>query len=347
MPDREATAPAPDGVVKSDWVLVAFGVWTILGLFLDGWAHSARRPDSFFTPWHGVLYTGGAGVAATTLWQARRAMAGASWKELVRYDPVALIGLLLFGAGGAGDLIWHEVFGVEVNVAALLSPTHLMLMTGGVLALSAPFRRAGRRTEARPTLPSFLPALVSLSLATGVAFFFTFYASPFGHTIVPAFRDVTTDIHDLSRASAAGFAQVRQMWALTGILFTTVLVVVPVLALIRRWRPPAGSFVVLFGFVALFAAAASEFSRWPAPIAVLIAGAVGEALLRRTTDPWIIAAAVPAALWASYFTLIAATYGMGWSPELWAGAIVLTSAVGGVLGFVIGSRPSAMIRGRA
>ena len=292
---REATERTSTGVGKSDWALVAFGIWTIVGLFLDGWAHSEGKPDSFFTPWHGVLYSGGAGVAATMLWQARRATAQGSWRDLVRYDPVALIGLVLFGAGGIGDLIWHEVFGVEVNMAALLSPTHLVLMTGGVLALSAPFRRAWR-ADVRPEMPTFLPALISLSLATGVAFFFTFYASPFGQTIVPAFRDVTTDIHDLSRPSAAAFAQVREMWALSGILFTTVLVVVPILALVRRWRPPAGSFAVLFAFVAVFAGSASHFARWQAPVAVAIAAVVGELVLRRTTEPRILAAAVPATL---------------------------------------------------
>lgn len=342
----EAKERSPAGVVRSDWVLVAFGVWTLVGLFLDGWAHSEGKPDGFFTPWHGVLYSGGAGVATTMLWQARRATAHGSWRDLLRYDPVALIGLVLFGAGGVGDLIWHEIFGVEVNMAALLSPTHLVLMTGGVLALSAPFRRAWR-TDAPPQMPTFLPALISLSLATGVAFFFTFYASPFGQTLVPAFRDVTTDIHDLSRPSAAAFAQVREMWALTGMLFTTVLVVVPILALVRRWRPPAGSFAVLFAFVAVFAGSASHFARWQAPVAVAVAASVGELVLRRTTEPRILAAVVPSTLWAAYFALIAATQGMGWSPEIWAGAIVLTTAVGATMAFVMGSRPSLTIGRRA
>src|SRR3546814_5696776 len=45
-------------------VAVAFGIWMVVGLFLDGWAHDNNKPESFFTPWHGVLYSG---FAAATL----------------------------------------------------------------------------------------------------------------------------------------------------------------------------------------------------------------------------------------------------------------------------------------
>ena len=37
-------------------------------------------------------------------------------------------------------MIWHEIFGVETGVEALLSPTHLMLALGGSLMVSGPFR---------------------------------------------------------------------------------------------------------------------------------------------------------------------------------------------------------------
>lgn len=34
-------------------------------------------------------------------------------------------------------MMWHQVFGIEVDTAALLSPTHLLLMTGGLLMATA------------------------------------------------------------------------------------------------------------------------------------------------------------------------------------------------------------------
>ncbi|HJT94083.1 MAG TPA: hypothetical protein VJ777_19480, partial [Mycobacterium sp.] len=179
---------------RADWALIAFGIWTIAGLFLDGWAHTERRPDSFFTPWHAVLYSGGVGMALVTAWRAQRQHPDATRRDLiVLADRPSLIGLALFGLGGLLDMAWHQVFGVEVNLEAVLSPTHLMLMVGGLLVLSAPLRRAWL-SPAPTRLTAFMPALVSLGLVTGVAFFFTFFASPFGETVVPTFASVPAHV---------------------------------------------------------------------------------------------------------------------------------------------------------
>jgi len=40
---------------------------------------------------------------------------------------LSLLGVLIFAAGGIGDMIWHVLFGIEADVEALLSPTHLLL----------------------------------------------------------------------------------------------------------------------------------------------------------------------------------------------------------------------------
>ena len=317
---------APGG--RGELLVVIFGVWMIVGLFLDGWAHSEARPDSFFTPWHGVLYSGFAAVAAATLWQAHRNARSTRWLGVSAGEGLTFAGLGLFVVGAAGDLVWHQTLGIEVGLAALLSPTHLFLMGGGLLALSGPFRRAyvGADPEG---LRSFLPAVVSLALATGVAQFFTLYTSPMGQTVVPSFRSVTTDIHDFSRMTPAAFEQLREMWALTGILFTTVLVLLPVVSLLRRWRrPPAGSLLVLFGAIAAFEAAGSELRRWPLALPTLAAGVVGEAMVRRSAGLVPLAAAVAATMWAGYAVVVAVVYGMNWSPELWAGSVVLATLLG-------------------
>ena len=37
----------------------ALSAWLVGGFFLDGWAHTHGKVDqSFFTPWHAVLYSG-------------------------------------------------------------------------------------------------------------------------------------------------------------------------------------------------------------------------------------------------------------------------------------------------
>ena len=320
---------------RGELLFIGFGLWMIVGLFLDGWAHSEQRPDSFFTPWHGVLYSGFAGAAGSAfiqLTQQRRL--GRSWLDAVPSGyRTSMVGLVLFGMGGVGDLVWHQAFGVEVNLAALVSPTHLLLMVGGILALTGPFRTAWQTPVDSPSITSLLPALVSLILATGMALFFTFYLSPFGQTIVARFPGSATDLHDFSRPSAAGFVQLREMWAIGGILLTTVLVMVPVLLVLVRWHPPVGSLLVYFAAVAIFEGAASEFRRWPLMLAVLGAGIVAEALARRSSIR-VLAGVVPATLWLGYFAVTAVLYDVGWTAELWTGAVTLGAMTGLALSLI-------------
>ncbi len=53
---------------------------------------------------------------------------------------LSLLGVSIFALGGVSDMIWHMLFGIEVNVDALLSPTHLLLAVGMALIVSGPLR---------------------------------------------------------------------------------------------------------------------------------------------------------------------------------------------------------------
>jgi WD40 repeat protein len=75
---------------------------------------------------------------------------------------------------GVGDMIWHSIFGIELEVDALFSPTHLMLFTGGILIVSGPLRAALRRPQAARRLP----AALSLACVLAVAGAMTQFASP-------------------------------------------------------------------------------------------------------------------------------------------------------------------------
>ncbi len=85
-------------------------------MFIDGWSHIHQpQLESFFTPAHGVLYSG---FAATTAWLGWMALRGrrpgvAPWRWLPSGYGPAVLGVALFAAGGVGDLAWHTVFGVE------------------------------------------------------------------------------------------------------------------------------------------------------------------------------------------------------------------------------------------
>ena len=52
-----------------------------------------------------------------------------------------------FAFAGVGDGIWHTLFGVEEDTAALLSPTHLALMIAGIVLVTGPLRERSTSTD--------------------------------------------------------------------------------------------------------------------------------------------------------------------------------------------------------
>jgi len=331
--------PPASPITRGEELLgIAFALWAVVGLFLDGWAHSERKPDSFFTPWHAVLYSGFTLAAGLTLLVIyRRHQSGLSWKEVAPAGQLlTLFGFGVFGVGAFGDLVWHEVFGIEVSVEALLSPTHLFLMTGGLVALSAPLRGAWRSTQRAPTLSDFFPALMSLTLITAIVAFFFTYLSPFHLPGAVAFPSTKSDIHDLSRLTPALAAQLREQWALGAFLVTTIVLTLPSLLVLKRWHPPFGTFTILFTFVIVFEAALGQFEQ-PLLIACgLMAGVVADVFASRGIHGVMVGFAIPCALWLTYFGVVAAEYGLSWSAELWSGITLMSALVGAVLGALAG-----------
>jgi len=137
---------------------------------LDGWAHNTRpQLETFFTPWHAVFYSGFISVAlwiCWSVWRRSRVPAG--------YGPAPL-GVAIFLLSGVGDMIWHLAFGIERDIAALLSPTHLGLFTGAFLIVTAPLRSQGTDPAVgrgrRPSLGQLLPAVGSVALAGSLCAF--------------------------------------------------------------------------------------------------------------------------------------------------------------------------------
>src|SRR5919197_6314517 len=67
-----------------DWAMAGTAVWIVVGLFVDGWAHNhlLSTRESFFTPWHGLLYSGvGAAMGVLVAGATRNHAAGYSWRE--------------------------------------------------------------------------------------------------------------------------------------------------------------------------------------------------------------------------------------------------------------------------
>src|SRR5262245_17539587 len=154
----------------------------VSGIASDGWAHIHQRPDTFFTPWHGLIYSGYAALAVWMIWLIRPAPGAPG---LARRIPVGY-GLGLVGVGlmlltAVGDGIWHAIFGIEATLDAALSPTHLLGFVGSILMYSSPLRGewVAPRLSERPGLREFLPILLSLSATTCVMTVFVGGSSAF------------------------------------------------------------------------------------------------------------------------------------------------------------------------
>ena len=304
---------------RDERAVAVFGSWMLFGLFLDGWAHQAQKPETFFSPWHGILYSGFVAAVAWFAWDGwRSGSAGAA------SDRWMTIGLVLFVTGAIGDGVWHEVFGIEVDLEALLSPTHLLLLTGGFLLVTSPLRAAlADEDERDPSWSEWWPQALTLTLATALVGFFTMYLS--------AFEGVAGD-HALRPD-----AEVFQALGIAQVLVTNALLVLPVLLVLRRWRVPSGTFLLLFVVVAVAMSGLEGFRLLELVAPAVLAGATAEVLARRRpVAPVMVAAGVAAAWWASYFLVADATYGVRWTVELWSGTIFLAVASSALFAVLLG-----------
>lgn len=314
-----------------DWSMALLALIFVGGLFLDGWAHThGKVDDSFFTPWHGVLYSGFALNLAALL--------GVAWVNRSRGYPLpawlpsgywlSLVGMALWLIGGPGDLIWHTLFGIEESIDALYSPTHLLLASGLTLAASGPFRAFWARPGSPKGLAEQLPMLLSLAATLSTLGFFIQYTHP-----------VVNDwglgrFWDDNKTQALGVVSLLLSSSLTiGVLLLTM----------RRWTlaPGAISLVltlsgVALGFVksgpypgskvlvfALAAMALDGLYRWLKPGRHRVAALRGFAF-------W-----APLLLVLSHFAVGWMQYGVSWSVHLTWGVIFLNGIAGLLLSLLV------------
>lgn len=165
---------------RLDWVMAGLTVVLVGGFYVDLWAHShGRVDDTFFTPWHAILYAGALAIGAVLLvFAIRRRAGGTAWRQTLPDGyGLSLIGAGLFLVGGVLDLVWHEIFGFETNVEDLLSPTHLVLATSGVFMVTGPARSAWASGASR-SFPGWVPWSLSLMAVLSILTAFTSYAHP-------------------------------------------------------------------------------------------------------------------------------------------------------------------------
>ncbi|HVR33500.1 MAG TPA: hypothetical protein VMS74_12450 [Acidimicrobiia bacterium] len=182
-----------------------------LGFFIDLWAHShGRVDDSFFTPWHAMLYAAAGAFGGVLLGTALKGRRNGTTLlgGLPRGYDLAFLGAVLFLVAGLADLVWHLLFGIEENVDALLSPTHLVLGTSGMMMVFGPVRSAWFKGP--PTsFPGWLPWVAAMATGLAILGAFTQHVHPAIDTWPEAAPDSDPGRSDVVLVSADGATHTR------------------------------------------------------------------------------------------------------------------------------------------
>lgn len=334
----DAPRPTAEGYpahnLRFDLIVTVLSGLLLFGAYLDGWAHNnlSESLESFFTPWHAVLYSALGAVAlfifGTHLLNARR---GYRWGHtLPRGYYLTLLGVGVMSVAGAGDFLWHSIFGIEFGFDASVSPTHLiaafgitMIMGGGLLA--------GWLRRAAPTrwiewLPVLLSAAFTLSSITVIS-----------QTLHP----ITRPVADFALQPAAGMEEIATYgWAFGSLALQTFLLSAIALLVVFRWgrQLPFGTFTLILTVNALLLA--FEVYQWRFVPAWLVGGLIADALIRalpidRPNGGRLFAILMPVGLYAVYFVVILLTGGTWWRVHSITGALTWIAVIGGLCGLLV------------
>lgn len=310
-----------------DFLVGLITLWISCGFFLDAWAHGHVPVETFFTPYHGVFYSG---ILALLI------VLFAFRKTIPRTYRVPLLGIPIFIAAGIGDLIWHHFFGVEEGVDALLSPTHQALGLGIFFISSAPIVSALRYRDSLRTLADQLPLIFALATWIELIHFGTAYAfdPAAGRTNAPP--PIAPFTPEYLTAIAVGYYKTGM--GVLVVLFQSAIVAGFALFAGSRFplRPGALTLMYLLGN---FAAAAAFTNDTPLLITVLamsaVAGIVGDAIVARlhpvaenSRAYAFLGIAVPASYFTVYFIVTAITDRVWWDWNVMLGAIIWAGVIG-------------------
>lgn len=306
---------------KENLVTLLGGIWLTAGLFIDGYAHANiidTATEDFFTPWHGIFYSGftfSAAWFAYLMYRRQNANGVRAW--IPPGYGWAVIGLGAFAVGGIGDLIWHQTFGVETGTDALLSPTHLLLLLGLILVLAAPFKAV------MATGGSTWLAIGSITMLALLASFFTAYARPHSNSWTLGIDYVP-----------GGNGELYAVWTVAGVLLSTAMMAFAALYLIQRFEDlPFGTMTVLWAVPAILEAYSLGNTPGAAAAGGITAGVVADVLLRTVSGPkkGRVAVALSVGVMAGWsaWTLVAALgdSGLVLPAEIWTGQIILAGFV--------------------
>ena len=293
--DRPSVTARPTASYRDDLVTALLGGWVAVGLMLDAWAHNnVPGLETFFTPWHAVFYSGFLATAGWVLWVCRSTLRTGLASVPVGYAST-LVAIVAFALGGVGDLAWHTAFGIEQDIAILFSPTHLVLVTSMFVIVTTPLRSAWSAVPHCPGLVRLLPAILSVAFGATLVLLMLQY----GNVLTYAPSGVVFSLTGGDRGEAAGFV--------SALAVTNVVLLLPVLTIARRWRPPVGTAILVYASTGALSAAVSGGRHLSLTASLILSGIVidlvGRAMRPGPDRPvrWFgYAALVPLVTWVTY-----------------------------------------------
>jgi hypothetical protein len=243
---------------------------------------------------------------------------GLPWRETVPAGyEISLLGVIGSFIGGLGDMTWHLLFGIEQNLDAALSPTHIALMLFFGFVLVGPFHAlyvSRVRTSPILLLLSFTLLLLYWQIITSEASPYT----EFFLTNAPKTDGTRQTLAVVSYIVQGGFLACMTMY------------------LLRRWKPFFGFF-----FIAL-ALSTATLATMESNILIVCIGAIAGLLIDiayRLIQPStasvdrfrLFIASVPGIWLLTYTVVVSMIYGTVWSTHLLVGSIVVTCIISWLL----------------
>jgi hypothetical protein len=343
---------------REDLITMALAIWPITAMFFDGRNHNNEvGQESFWSIAHLVLYSGATllGLWIAVIVVRYQFAAGIDVKRLMvdfKAIPVgygvAIIGLTILTLAGPWDLIWHEIYGFEVGVDAIYSPSHLCLFFGALLVTSTGIRSMWAKADIAPDLRQFAPVMLSAVLFIGVSGFITMYLSAFMTNVTPttdfvtdlkSFNDVRSDQTIGLNGGLTGYGDDKWPYnfysvshGMASMIVTGLILLGPVLLMLRRWRVPAGAFTLIFTGYGLLVNIMTEYRDIVLIVPLILAGVTADLVQSRLAAKGerltlggirIAGPAIGTVLWLSYYAVLALDKGIGWTPTQWVGALIV------------------------
>lgn len=321
MPIREQSVRYPDLTSKFETGYILSAFILITGAYLDAWSHiHIPELETFFTPSHAVLYLGGLMISllmGLTMYQ--------NWKAgfpLRRSVPkgyqTAILGFIILMLSGIGDMFWHILFGVEQDLEAAFSITHLGVISGIVLLMLAP-TRVQRDEDTRNLIPLFAFTLALLGLNV---------ISSWSHPLVKLYPTLKYYEPDIGYSLG-----------ILAILLQTVFLMGILLPIFRVAQLPIGSFTFILGIDATYLVFLN--ANYVFVLTYIVAGLIADFMYWKRIEGdrmlWfrIFSVLFPAILFGLYLVTLFFTNQIVWTPHIVSGAIAFPAILSGFIGAAI------------